>query len=270
MTPFVRLMLMGKPYPSSGGFEAEYEAILNYATTQGYTLPSSGQQNIQNDFMIGLKSSGAFSRSDILYNYATDGDQNYSCINWKSPGNNTTTRTSSPVFTTNQGFNNAPGGSSSLNTNYNAATQGVNYTQNDASQFMWIYSTGTTANIADAAICGIAGNNGNNVFSFNASSHRVNQGTATNSAAAIDFTGTGLMSINRTSSTVLTGFKNLTRTDTTANSAAVASSNSVVLRRSGSGYNQISTKVAMFGMGANMVNENTALYNAMNDYMSAI
>jgi hypothetical protein len=27
-----------------GGFDADYQAVLNYATTQGYTLPSAGQQ----------------------------------------------------------------------------------------------------------------------------------------------------------------------------------------------------------------------------------
>jgi hypothetical protein len=35
-------------FGGGGGFDADYQAVLNYATTQGYTLPSAGQQVKQN------------------------------------------------------------------------------------------------------------------------------------------------------------------------------------------------------------------------------
>lgn len=262
---------MGRPYPSApSGYDPDYEAILNFASSQGYTLPSSGQQDIQNTLMLAYKAANGWSRCDMLKVYATDGDQNFSCIDWKNPtSGRMTSRVSSPTFTTNQGYN-SNGTTSYLNTNYNAATQGVNYTQNDASQFMWIHSTGASATLTDTPICGLAANNGNNIFISNTAAQRINQGTATSLAAAVDFTGAGWKSLNRTSSTVVTGFKNTTRTDTTATSAAVGSSNTTVLRRGTNNYNNINSKVAIFGMGANMVNENTGLYNAFNNYMSAL
>ena len=41
-----------------GGFDADYQAVLNYATTQGYTLPSAGQQTLQNQLVVDLKAGG--------------------------------------------------------------------------------------------------------------------------------------------------------------------------------------------------------------------
>jgi hypothetical protein len=44
-----------------GGFDADYQAVLDYATTQGYTLPSSGQQTLQNQLVVDLKDGGIWS-----------------------------------------------------------------------------------------------------------------------------------------------------------------------------------------------------------------
>ena len=41
-----------------GGFDADYQAILDYATIEGYTLPSEGQQTLQNTLVTSLKSAG--------------------------------------------------------------------------------------------------------------------------------------------------------------------------------------------------------------------
>jgi len=35
-----------------GGFDADYQAVLNYATTQGYSLPSASQQTKQNKLLV--------------------------------------------------------------------------------------------------------------------------------------------------------------------------------------------------------------------------
>jgi hypothetical protein len=68
------------------GVDPDYQAILDYATTQGYTLPSEGQQTLQNTLVTSLKSSGIWSELDFLYIMATDGDSNYARINWSNPG----------------------------------------------------------------------------------------------------------------------------------------------------------------------------------------
>jgi hypothetical protein len=44
----------------------DYQAVLDYATTQGYTLPSSGQQTLQNQLVVDLKDGGIWSKLDTF------------------------------------------------------------------------------------------------------------------------------------------------------------------------------------------------------------
>jgi hypothetical protein len=109
-----------------GGFDADYQAVLNYATTQGYTLPSSGQQILQNQLVVDLKDGAVWSDLDLFYVFATDGDEDFATINWKDVNNFEATKINSPNFTTNVGFN-SDGTSSYLNTNYNVSTDSSNF-----------------------------------------------------------------------------------------------------------------------------------------------
>jgi hypothetical protein len=54
-------------------FDADYQAVLDYATTQGYTLPSAGQQTLQNQLVVDLKAGGIWSKLDTFGVFATDG-----------------------------------------------------------------------------------------------------------------------------------------------------------------------------------------------------
>jgi hypothetical protein len=55
-------------------FDADYQAVLNYATTQGYTLPSAGQQTLQNQLVVDLKAGGIWAKLDTFGVFATDGE----------------------------------------------------------------------------------------------------------------------------------------------------------------------------------------------------
>jgi hypothetical protein len=111
------------------GMDADYKAILDYATTQGYTLPSASQQLLQEQLLIDLKDAGIWSKLDTFAVFATDGDSDFALIDWKRLTDYTAIN--SPTFTSNEGFT-GNGTSSYIDTNWNPATQGVNYTQNDA------------------------------------------------------------------------------------------------------------------------------------------
>jgi len=106
------------------GFDPDYKAILDYATTQGYTLPSANQQTLQNQLVVDLKDAGIWSKLDTFAVFATDGDSDFALIDWKRLSDYTAVN--SPTFTSNQGFQ-GNGTSSWINTNFNAYTQGVNY-----------------------------------------------------------------------------------------------------------------------------------------------
>jgi len=106
--------------------DADYQAVLDYATTQGYTLPSAPQQIKQNDLVVDLKNAGVWSDLDLFYVFATDGDSDFASINWKDVNNFQCSQVNSPNFTTNVGFW-GDGASSYLNTNYNLNTDSLNF-----------------------------------------------------------------------------------------------------------------------------------------------
>ena len=100
--PFVGLGVGVGRQRFRGGFDADYQAVLNYATTQGYTLPSAGQQIIQNQLVLDLKTAGAWSKLDTFGVFATDGDADFALIDWKRLSDYTAVN--SPTFTANEGF----------------------------------------------------------------------------------------------------------------------------------------------------------------------
>jgi hypothetical protein len=97
------------------GFDLDYQAILDYATTQGYTLPSESQQLLQNQLVKDLKTGGVWSRLESFGVFATDGSQDFASIDWKRLSQYT--RVNTPGFTTNQGFI-GDGTSKYINFNY--------------------------------------------------------------------------------------------------------------------------------------------------------
>jgi hypothetical protein len=107
-------------------FDADYQAVLDYGTTQGYTLPSESQQLLQNQLVVDLKDAAVWSDLDLFYVFATDGDEDFATINWKDVNNFQATKVNSPDFTTNVGFN-SNGTSSYLSTNYVPRINSTNF-----------------------------------------------------------------------------------------------------------------------------------------------
>jgi hypothetical protein len=115
---------------SIGQVDADYQAVLDYATTQGYTLPSAGQQILQNQLVIDLKDGGVWSKLDTFAVFATDGNSDFALIDWKRLSQYTAVN--SPTFTTNQGFRgNAL--SSYVDTNFKPSVNAVNMSINSSS-----------------------------------------------------------------------------------------------------------------------------------------
>ncbi len=117
-TPFA---FMATP-PTPGGFDSDYQAVLDYATTQGYTKPSVAQQTIQNQLVVDMKAAGiAWSDLSLFYVMATDGSSEYAGINWADPNNFELTQVGSPTFITDEGFQ-GNGSSMALNTGFTPST----------------------------------------------------------------------------------------------------------------------------------------------------
>lgn len=241
-------------------YDTDYQAILDYATTQGYTLPSDAQKTLQNQLLVNLKTAGVWSKLDTFANFATDGSSNFALIDWKRLTQYTAVN--SPTFTTNQGFQ-GNGTSSYIDTNFNAVTQGVNYVQNNSSRYVYLHTASGTGALDGKPVASV-----NNMARTSTSNQRINQSTIALIGGSFDFTTTqGMKSIHRTNSINVELFNATTQGSRTATSASMNSNNQFVLR-SGSGYG--AHTISMYANGSSLVSENTDFVNSYNTYINSL
>ena len=157
-------MLNFAQIPILGGsrFHPKYREVLNRALSQGYGLPSSSQQSIQNLLMVWLVNKGIIDKLDFLYILATNGSSEFSRINWVNPSLYELTPVNSPSFASNQGWT-GNGTSSYLDTGWIPSTNGVHYTLNDAS-YGGKVNSGSVSTSAVEMGCAVAGNTYSSYF----------------------------------------------------------------------------------------------------------
>lgn len=246
---------------SGGGaaFDSDYQAVLNYATSLGYTLPSSAQQIKQNQLMLSLKAGGIWSKLDTFAMFANDGGSNFALIDWKRL--TTYTAVNSPTFSSNGGFA-SNGTSSYIDTNFNPATSGVNYTLNNAGRFFWVDNrTAIPTELWEGTATSSGNRSANSSTSGNQKINSVNQ------TSPVAFNVDEFHAINRTSSSNVEFFTNTTQSSRFQTSTSIISENQVISRSFGS-FN--TSRFRFYAMGASIVSENTAFYNAINTYMTSL
>jgi len=112
-------------------YDSDYQALLTYATNQGYTLPSDDQKKLQNSLVLALKDNDIWGALDLFYVFATDGDVNFASLNWRFPNSYKVTPVNDPTFTANVGFT-GNGTDAYLDTGWNT-TLGSKYERKYAS-----------------------------------------------------------------------------------------------------------------------------------------
>lgn len=242
-------------------FSTQYQAVLTEATAQGYTLPSPAQQTKQNTLMAALVSSGVFAKVDVLFVFANDGSKEFGCINWKNPTGAKANPISSPTFTTNLGFN-SNGSSSYIDTNFNAATQGVNFTNNNAGEFA--YQLGALF----GPVFGTMSGPGDGVLMADATNQRLNM-SGTNLTATADMSGNGFKLINRTSSTNVELFNETTQLSRITTTASRISASRRILNAQNN-YLHSAGRVSIYGNGASLVSEALTLRTAIITYLTSL
>lgn len=259
--PFVGIGLgVGRQRFGGGGFDADYQAVLDYATLQGYTLPSASQQALQNQLVLDLKTAGIWSKLDSFAVFATDGDADFALIDWINLSQYTAIN--SPTFTSNSGFT-GNGTSAYMDTNFNPSTSGVNFIRDDASIYVYVKTAATVGIFKVLASYGI-----NNLGMCNESNvrQRLNQASS-NIPTAVDLGGTGMKSINRATSVGTELFNNTTQFSRTIASQPVINATTILL----TGPNLFSNaEISMFAMGASLISQNTSFVNTYNNYINAI
>jgi hypothetical protein len=243
-----------------GSFDADYSAVLNYATSLGYTLPSSGQQAKQNKLLVDLKAGGIWSKLDSFAVFATDGSSSFALIDWKRLSNYTAVN--SPTFTVNKGYS-SNGTSSYLDTNYNAVTNGVNFQNTNACEGVWIIDP------LSGVLFGTTGGPGDGIFIADTVGHRLNM-FATNLTITANLTGnTGLRVINRTSTIDVVFFNETTTINRITTTASRINGSRRVLNAQNQFPNSSQT-CAFYFNGGSLVSEKTNLNNSLSTYMSSI
>jgi len=119
----------GETLLSGSGFDSDYQAVLDFATSEGDTLPSFAQQELQNQVVLSLKDKGLWNKKDAFGLFATNGNVDFALICWKRLIK--MDAINSPTFTINAGFD-GNGSSSYIDTLFKPAIDGVNFLQDDA------------------------------------------------------------------------------------------------------------------------------------------
>jgi hypothetical protein len=239
-------------------FDADYQAVLNYATSLGYTLPSSGQQVKQNQLMLDLKSGVIWSKLDTFAMFATDGSEAFSRICWKRLI--TMTAINSPTFTTNVGWN-GNGTSSYIDPLFNPSTFGGNYTLNNACFGSGGNITTTSAMIATNQARGNLRSNASNFNGIN----------STTSVSPLNgYTSvTSLRYHDRASSTQYTRIENSTIIDTVLQ-ASNALPTYIYVMRDFFNFATNTDKFSYFFSGASIVSNRVAFNTAISTYMTSL
>jgi hypothetical protein len=239
-------------------YDADYQAILDYATTQSYTLPSDSQKLLQNQLVIDLKDAGIWSKLDTFANFATDGSSDFALIDWKKLTQYTAVN--SPSFTTNEGFK-GNGTSSYIDTNFNAFLHGVNYQQDNASRGLYMFLAGGTGALDGKSVASI-----NNMARTSTGFQRINSTAGLSSSFSFDAVE-GIKSIHRTSSVNVELFNDVTQASRTSTSATL-NDNSQLILRSGASYG--AHTISMYFNGASLVTENTDFVTAFDTYLNSL
>lgn len=122
--------------PSPGGFDGDYQAVLDEGTTQGFTLPSTAEQEAQNQFVVDAKSNGYWGKLDILLVLAHDGDIDMCRINWVDP-TSTLSTISNVIFTSDNGCNCSQVNGAGFETAWSLGDAGNNATTTSAAAGVW-------------------------------------------------------------------------------------------------------------------------------------
>jgi hypothetical protein len=257
-------------------FDPDYCAILAKGEDLGYILPSEGQQILQNQLVLDLKSAGIWEDLDIFYVFATDGDSDFATINWKNPNVYQCVKFLNLTFVTNIGFQ--PSNNGYLSTQWAPNPDGVNYTLNEGGAFSYV-NTNYAASNTDAFGC--IGNPGNAFHGYitiqpkNAASLHVYALNSGSTSVGSSVSSEGFFHIKRTASNLQALYKNGAQVDSNDTSATNTLSTRAVqvlgFNNNGSamGNNQ-NMQVSTFGIGASLTGKESALYNIWDDYFSSL
>ena len=244
---------------SGFNFDSDYQAVLNFATSEGDTLPSASQQILQNNVVMGFKDKGLWDKEDAFGLFATDASFNFALICWKRLIK--MTAFNSPSFTTNGGIDG--GGTAYIDTKFKSATDGVNFLLDDAG---YSVNVGTTTPSGDV----ILGNTQPNEGGVRLRQKPIADSELNSSSfpTSIDYQNGGNLHIDRISSTQVV-LKSENDIKTVSSNSTTLTSNPALIFRLKENYGNGNIKA--FSARSSFTDQEKNDYNTIIDtYLNAI
>lgn len=244
--------------------------VLDEAAIRGFAIPTSKIPYL-NQQMINMKASGFFAKQDFFYNFPT-GDPMYADftrLDWKRKG---VVASVYGGMTYNGERWNSDGSTGYFDPEFNPATQGVNYTLNNASIGALI--TQESGSFVSAYVCGQPLFNTDQLTIFRNKTTTTGTGFNVNAnALASNFDGTddGYVNANRISSSQI-------QLNWVAKAAQLETSSSVSIRsgklllfRRFNTYTNSAYRVRLFHAGASISNAETQTFRTnYNNFLTAM
>jgi hypothetical protein len=248
------------------GYDPDAQAYFAAMSVQ----PDATRKGLINDYIVGLKTDGVWSLLDLVYLLASH-DSQAAGLNAKTPASNVITVNGTCTFTTDGGYT-SNGTTGYLDTNFNPATAGGNWTQNSASLFSWVNATTSdTASTTQATW-------GNTVagayilpLRTSGTFRTMLNGTGAQTFTAVLTTRLGSRAASRQGAAVTDGQVNGAAFGTTNATASQApTSENANLLRFGASYNG-NDRVALATLGGGLTGtQMTALHNRSSTFLTAI
>jgi hypothetical protein len=244
-------------------FDADYQAVLDYATTQGYTLPSAGQQTLQNQLVVDLKAGGIWNKLDTFAVFATDGSSDFALIDWIRLSDYTAVN--SPTFTTDEGFQ-GNGTSSYIDSNFSPSNS-VNANINSIS-FGYFCNQIDTAPSSGEGLWATSNSNAP-IHWIRYTTKRIYVNSGSVSYVNFNATSNQFVATNRINSLNLNLYSNgIFQDSVSALTSLTLDTTKMFALKWTSNFSD--AKISMTYYGSNLTNEMSDFYNAWNTYITSL
>jgi hypothetical protein len=257
------------PIYKSSGFHPFYKAILLRAAGLGFAAPSITWQIKQNALVERLVRQGIWVKLDFLNIYYADSSSGFTLINWVNPTGSVASNVSA-TFVSLDGWTGTGGVSGPyVDTNWTESVNGVNWQLNNCSFFIQVKENNQEA----AYLCGAQPVGTNPITRFrprntsDVAGIRIDNTNNEITFASVD--SSGLWHVKRNGTNVST-FRNGSSVSSVTNTGDVSLTNVThnVLRPNTSGATASTKTVRCYATGDALVGFESALYNAINDYLN--
>lgn len=232
---------------SGGGVDADYQAVLNFASNNAIPLPTTAQQEIDNQLLIDYKASGAWDKHDVFFKFKGTASADFKLICWKRLVKATAVGN---LIWSDSGVEGAGGYINSL---FVPSTNAVNFTSLIGSVYMYL----NKAVVESKAITGVYTGSTSNGYTLVLQTQS-NQGIfAYGGAATVGYNGfgVGLLMMNRGTESKI--FTPTVTTQTSIPTGNLSTSPLYILARNNQGTADIlsTESLAYYGIAGNLEND---------------